>query len=197
LPLISEEYRKIQESLHDDATLDGRKVAYGGTATSYAPIIAALLNSLEANHVLDYGCGKHMFLARALTEHKINHKFKYQAYDPAVPRLSSPPVPAEVVLCIDVLEHVEEDSIDEVLDHLRSLTEAVGMFSIATGPAMKSLPDGRNAHILQRPIDWWLPRIMCRFDLQSFQRMAHGHFYVIVTAQEGSIESTSGLRLVA
>lgn len=196
MQLISDEYRAQQESLHESAQFDGKPVAYGGAAIFYAPIIAKIINKMEPTHILDYGCGKHLILPRALAEAGVRHRFKYQAYDPAVPKFAGNPVPAEMVVSVDVLEHVEEEHIDDVLDHLRDLTEAVGFFSIHTGPALKELPDGRNAHVLQRPAEWWLPRIMCRFDLQAFQVTGRHQFYVVVTAQEGSlIEGTDGKRL--
>ena len=78
---------------------------------------------------------------------------------------------------------LEEDKIDEVLDHLMQLTEAVAFISISTGPAAKTLSDGRNAHILQRPPEWWLPRLMCRFELQTFQVTGPQDFYVILHAR--------------
>jgi hypothetical protein len=103
------------------------------------------------------------------------------------------------VVCLDVLEHIEEECIDDVLDHLEELTEAFGFFSIDTGPAKKVMADGRNAHVLQRPPEWWLPRIMCRFDLQTFQVVKEYEgglkFYVIVNAKPKMIEGTDGAKL--
>lgn len=192
MQLISDDYREQQIKLHEGLVIDGRQTIYGGAAKHYAPLVAQMIAKLEPSHVLDYGCGRHLVLPQALKELGVRHPFKYQAYDPAVERFAGDPVPAELVVCIDVLEHIEEDCIDGVLDHLCRLTEAVGLFTIDTGPAMKSLPDGRNAHILQRPPEWWLPRLMCRFDLQTFQ-MTHEHkFYVVVNAKPGSIENTEG-----
>jgi hypothetical protein len=195
LQLISDEYKAQQEYLHESATVDGKHVVFGGAALFYAPIIAEVINKLEPSHVLDYGCGKHLLLPKALAQQGMKHRFKYQAYDPGVPRYAGAPVPAEMVVSVDVLEHVEEEHIDDVLDHLRDLTEAIGFFTIHTGAALKTLPDGRNAHILQRPAEWWLPRLMCRFDLQTFQVTGPDQFYVLVTAQHGSIEGLDGKKL--
>jgi hypothetical protein len=160
----------------------------------YGPLVAAVINKLEVTHLLDYGCGSQLSLAQGL-KGKVNHAFTYQAYDPCVPEYASPPVPAELVVCCDVLEHIEEDRIDAVLDHLEELTEAVGIFTVSTGPAKKVLPDGRNAHILQRPPEWWLPRFMARFDLQTFQVTGEHAFYVVVHALPRSIEDTDGKKL--
>lgn len=181
MDLISPEYRKQQEELH-------AKGNYGVTGAVYAPLVSEIVNKLEVQHLLDYGCSANLSLMKAL---KVDHKLKYQAYDPAVEQFSSAPVPAEMVCCIDVLEHIEEDKIDAVLDHLMELTEAVAFISISTGPAKKVLSDGRNAHILQRPIEWWLPRLICRFDLQTFQITGPQEFYVVVYAR-GQIEAPSG-----
>src|SRR5688572_9190678 len=166
--------------------------------TPYGGMVAEIINRLEVKHVLDYGCGSRLSLAKALNG-KVHHAFKYQAYDPCVPRFSTAPIPAEMVCCMDVLEHIEEDCIEDVLDHLVSLTESFGFFSIDTGPAKKVMADGRNAHVLQRPPEWWLPRIMCRFNLQTFQIIyaAENHlkFYVVVHARAGMIEGTDGAKL--
>ena len=194
--LISEQYRAQQKTLHDAGN-------YGTVAEHFAPMVAEVINRLEVTHLLDYGCGSNLSLPKALAKAgSVKHKFKYQAYDPCVEKYSAPPVPAEFVVCIDVLEHIEEDCIDSVLDHLQEMTEAVGFFSVDTGPAMKSLPDGRNAHILQRPVEWWLMRICARFDLQTFQMVwksqkdfYHNKFFVIVNAMPGVIEGTDGTRI--
>ena len=169
---ISSEYQEQQRLLHEA----GR---YGTHGESYAPLVGPFIDKLEVEHVLDYGCGSRLSLAKGLRGN-VNRSFKYQAYDPCVEAFAGPPIPAQMVCCIDVLEHIEEDHIEGVLDHLRELTQEIGFFSISTGPAKKTLPDGRNAHVLQRPAEWWLPRLMCRFDLRTFQVTGDDQFYVVV-----------------
>jgi hypothetical protein len=53
---------------------------------------------------------------------------------------------------------------------------------VHTSAAVKVLPDGRNAHLIQRPASWWLPKLMERFELAAFNRMHHG-FWVAVEPQ--------------
>ena len=72
------------------------------------------------------------------------------------------------------MEHIEPDLLDNVLDHLRALVKGVGFFTIHTEPAEKVLPDGRNAHLIQQPAAWWLPRILQRFELVTFNRIPKG-----------------------
>lgn len=183
--LISPEYQAQQRLLH------ASRSDYGTVGAAYGPLVSEICNKLEIDHLLDYGCAR-CGLFRAL---KVNHRMKLQGYDPGIEEYASPPVPAQMVTCLDVLEHVEPDSIDDVLDDLQRLTELVGLFSVCTGPALKTLPDGRNAHILQRPPEWWLPKFMERFDLQTFQRTNENSFHVIVYAKPRAIESVQGEKL--
>jgi hypothetical protein len=175
--LISEDYRAQQEKLHENEN-------YGVASVQYAPIVSEICNRLEVQHLLDYGAGK----CRLFQNLKVSHKMKLQAYDPGVQKLSSSPVSAEMVACIDVLEHIEPEYLDSVLDDLVSLTEAVAFLTIHTGPAIKVLSDGRNAHLTQQPLEWWLPKIWERFDIHSVQVTGEHAFYVIAYAKPKLVE---------
>lgn len=147
---------------------------------------------MEVTHLLDYGCGHNCSLAKSL---KVPHKVTYQAYDPGVPRFSKLPVPAQMVACIDVLEHIEPDKVDAVLDDLARLAEGILFASVDTGPAMKTLSDGRNAHLIQEPMSWWLPKLWERFELQTVQIVSEHSFYVIALAKP-RLEAKSGEKLI-
>jgi len=43
------------------------------------------------------------------------------------------PSPASFVACIDVLEHIEPELLDNVLDDLRRVTAQIGVFTVHTG----------------------------------------------------------------
>lgn len=188
MPLISEAYRATQEHLHETTQ-------YGTASIQYAPMVSQIIDRMSISHLLDYGSGKSCNLGKTLfsrgssVKPKLEHippgeKFKYQAYDPGVPELAGLPVPAQMLACVDVLEHVEPECLDSVLDHLVQLTEAVAFLTIHTGPAKKMLPDGRNAHINQQPMQWWLPKLWDRFDLHSVQVTGEHQFYVIGYAKQ-------------
>ena len=180
---ISPAYLEQQQSLHAQGN-------YGVMGGSYAPLISQIIERTGATHLLDYGCGN-CSLARAL---KVPHKLTYQAYDPAVPQFAAPPVPAQMVACLDVLEHIEPDYLDSVLDDIKGLTEAVAFLSIDTGPAVKVLPDGRNAHLIQEGMSFWLPKLWDRFELQTVQQSSQHSFYVIGLAKT-RLEAQNGERL--
>jgi hypothetical protein len=109
--------------------------------------------------------------------------------------MAAQPIPAQMVCCIDVLEHIEPEYLDNVLDHLATLTEAVALLSIHTGPAVKTLTDGRNAHLTQQPMDWWLPKLWGRWEIQTIQRTHENGFYMIGYAKP-RIEGLDGKKIV-
>jgi hypothetical protein len=163
--LISEEYRLLQERMHEHP-------GYGMASVRYAPFVAQFIERYGATEVLDYGAGKGR-LGITLGKH-LERPVTIHHYDPAVPQWSATPKPCGFVACIDVLEHIEPDRIENVLDDLKRLTLVVGFFSVETGPASKVLPDGRNAHLIQKPSGWWLTKLIERFELMAFSRMPKG-----------------------
>jgi hypothetical protein len=168
--LISEEYRQMQRQLHENPN-------YGVASVQYAPLVADILQATGATELLDYGAGKGR-LGLTLREH-LKRPLTIHHYDPAIPDWSAPPAPCGFVACIDVLEHIEPHLIDNVLDDLKRVTAGVGVFTVHTYAAVKFLPDGRNAHLIQQPSSWWLPRFLERFELATFNRMPQG-FWVAV-----------------
>lgn len=172
--LISEEYRRMQQELH-------RNPDYGMASVHYAPIVAEILTQVRATELLDYGAGKGR-LGQTLREHN-RGPLTIHHYDPAIPEWSVPPAPCKFVACIDVLEHIEPHLLDNVLDDLKRVTIGVGVFTVHTGPAVRVLADGRNAHLIQQPPEWWLPRILQRFELVQFSRIPYG-FWVGVERKQ-------------
>jgi hypothetical protein len=178
--LISEAYRLEQERLHAVGN-------YGVMGEHYAPMVDKIITGMGVFHLLDYGCGSRLSLGKAL---KTGRKLTYQAYDPGVPAYSAAPVPAEMVACIDVLEHIEPDCLLAVLDDLKRLTLGVLFATIATGPAAKTLSDGRNAHLIQKPIWWWFPKLVDRWELQSLVRDEHG--FIFIGFAKSQLEGANG-----
>jgi hypothetical protein len=176
MTLITEQYREQQKILHAD-----EKNPYGVASASYAPMVARIIDQYGINTLLDYGAGSRLTLIKTISEQRlVKRKFDYRAYEPAVEMYSKTPEPAEMVACIDVLEHIEPDCLDAVLDDLKRVTINVGLFTVSCGPARKFLSDGRNAHLIQEEPEWWLPKITDRFLLQTFQRTQDG-FIVLVS----------------
>lgn len=173
--LITEDYRRMQQELH-------RNPDYGVASVEYAPLVAKVMEATGSTEILDYGAGKGR-LGQTL-EDMYENPLTIHHYDPAIPEWSAPPVPCRFVACIDVLEHIEPHLLDNVLDDLKRVTAGVGVFTVHTRPAVKTLADGRNAHLIQQPPAWWLPKFMERFEVNTFCRTNTG-FYVIVERKAG------------
>lgn len=114
--LISDRYRLQQQALH-------RNPEYDVASAAYAPAIADTVNRFGICALLDCGSGKGR-LMKALAG-RIRHDLSVRCYDPAIPEFSQRPEPAEMVTCIDVLEHIEPENLE----------------------------DGRNAHLIQQPAE--------------------------------------------
>lgn len=159
--LITDGYRREQEALH-------AKGNYGTASLEYGAAISALVEKTGAKTLLDYGCGSMQNLKTVL-----DCDVMYLGYDPAVPEFSAK-FPSDLVVCIDVLEHIEPELLENVLDDLQSLTKGWAFMTVHTGPARKTLSDGRNAHLIQQPPEWWLPKFFSRWDVRVFQAMPQG-----------------------
>ncbi len=165
---ISHDYLTQQKKLHEDTH-------YGSASLNYAPLIVDILEATGFRSVCDYGAGK-CRLRDALKSSV--QRFNYFPFDPAFPEYGEAK-PAELVTCIDVLEHIEPEYLEDVIGQLRTLTTHVGIFSIHTGPARKVLADGRNAHLIQQPASWWLEKLLPHFDIIQLTPVKRG-FWVIV-----------------
>jgi 2-polyprenyl-3-methyl-5-hydroxy-6-metoxy-1,4-benzoquinol methylase len=156
---ISEEYRLLNTKLHQT------NEHYGRTGHNFASHVAKLRNLAHAQSVLDYGCGKGT-LAEAVS-------FEVREYDPAIVGKDKDPQPADLVVCTDVLEHIEPEYLDAVLAHLASLTRLASFFVVHTGLAQKELADGRNAHLIIENSEWWHRKIGAYFHVSEVIQVEH------------------------
>jgi hypothetical protein len=159
--LISPEYCALNQALHAD------RPTYGAAGHRWAARAAFIALQYQAKDVLDYGCGKGALkpaFPQAWTETGGQGPAPgVYLYDPAVPAFAAEPLPHDVVVCADVLEHVEPDCLDAVLADLARVTLKICFAVIATRPAKKVLSDGRNAHLLVQPPEWWRARMNAHF----------------------------------
>lgn len=169
--LISPQYQQEQQRLHE------ARDDYGVASLQYAPVVAMLVARLEVDSVLDYGCGKGR-LIDGLKRTPQDRSFTIELYDPAIPQFSAPPEPAELVVCIDVLEHIEPELLDNVLDDIQRLAQEHVFLTIHTGPAVKTLSDGRNAHLTQQGPAWWMPKLLARWDLMEAKATGPGFVFI-------------------
>lgn len=145
--LITPEYAAQNAELHSTNPL------FGNYGHQWAGEVKRLVGLHGFQDVLDYGAGKRRL------EQALAPDIKVRSYDPAIPEIADPPDPADLVICTDVLEHIEPDCLADVLGDLYRLTRRMAFLEIATEPAQKFLPDGRNAHLIVQPPAWWLNKL--------------------------------------
>lgn len=120
-----------------------------------------VLGRLEVRTILDFGCGQSR-LVDWLAKLSDAKGFRY---DPAIPDWSTMPVTsADLVICTDVMEHIPEDDVDDVLTQIRSISRHA-YFNIALAMAGEVLPNGENAHCTVRPDKWWQEKLSKHFNL--------------------------------
>lgn len=136
------------------AQLQQMTTRWAGTAGPYAEEVLELAALLKAGSILDYGCGPGSLQA-ALASSSI----PVVGYDPGFPGKERLPNPADLVVCLDVLEHIEPDRLHWVLKHIYNLALKGALFVVATRPAEKRLPDGRNAHLIIDNARWWYEQL--------------------------------------
>ncbi len=167
LCLFTPEHVEMQRDLH-------ARYDYGKGVDALE--CAALVRGLRADGtVLDYGCG------RGHLKSELGDAYDVREYDPAIAGKDTRPSPASVVVCADVLEHIEPASIDNVLADLRNLTLTVAVMVIATRPSGKVMSDGRQAHLIVENAAWWRSRIEEKFIIDGFDdRSKTGHGLLII-----------------
>lgn len=153
--LITEEYRAANAHLHETTN-------FGTTAPRFEKSIRHMAGLYDVKSFVDYGSGRNRWVERMFPDAVV------QSYDPAVPELADPAAPAEMLVSCDVLEHIEPELLRNVLQDMKRCAGKCAFVTIATRPAKKTLPDGRNAHLIVMPADWWLPRLMGLFKVRAF-----------------------------
>lgn len=164
-PLITEEYRALNAELH------GRNGKFGASGHEWEDRVVAELKKVRKElaalggdpieSYLDYGCGKGQLSAAVEARCAKWEGFKVYRYDP-VTHPEEPPM-CDFVTCCDVLEHIEPDLLDNVLEDIASKMIVGGLLVISQRPSGKRLADGRNAHLIIEPTEWWMERLSKHF----------------------------------
>jgi hypothetical protein len=145
--LASRAYVDTQKYLH------AQPQGYGGKGDKWADGVRELVDIFGATSVLDYGCGQGTLMKKLRT--LVPSSVRLSEYDPAVDGKQMLPSFADLVVSTDVLEHIEPERLETVLKHLDMLARKAIFVVVATRPSNKTLPDGRNAHLIVESGDWW------------------------------------------
>ena len=108
---------------------------------------AVAVSAGELPSLLDYGCGKGVFM-REMAKAGL---FRYvRGYDPAVDAFKARPAQLyDVVVCLDVLDQLEDAFVEPAISDVAQFTGHIALFDVITvqTPAM--------AHLNPRPAQTW------------------------------------------
>lgn len=165
---LSPEYRALLHAAH------AADPTWGTSAQVHADWISEVARAYKVRSILDYGCGKGV-----LADHlKVHPNTSLQQYDPGIDGFDVEPHPADMVVCLDVLEHVEPEHVEAVIKDLGALAVSVIVGTIANAEAIAILPDGRNAHLIVEQSEFWLPLLVRHMEIAIWQR--HRGFFQFV-----------------
>jgi len=132
---------------------------YGTSSVKSVRFLRPWIRALRPKSILDFGCGQSIFLDVLA----LNWKPEFHRYDPAIPAYERlPEAPADLLINIDVLEHIDEADLAGVLRQMRAACREA-IIVIDTAPSKHTLPDGRNAHVTLHDAAWWRERLEAVF----------------------------------
>ena len=123
-----------------------------------------IIKETNSSSIIDFGCGKAMYYFNSLNIEDIEFKSLKEywgvkeiiLYDPAVKIFSKYPwKQCDGIISTDVLEHIPEDDILEIIDDIFSLAKKFVYFVIAIYPASKFFENGENIHLCLKSKEEW------------------------------------------
>lgn len=149
---LAKEYVWVHENT---TTMSGR------TTVNNKDRIKEVIDRVNPVNVLDFGCGKGWQYTRQ-NMHEYWGIEKPVLYDPYVAKYNKLSGYRnryfDLVLCVDVMEHILPNEVDNILHSLFFLGNFV-YFHIDTKPAIKTFSCGTNFHISLHDEDWWINKL--------------------------------------
>jgi len=171
--LYTKYYKKQLQQKHNE-------VSWGGGVDTKVkwimPKAKTYLNN-SINTVLDYGCGNGTFKKVC---NKLFPDVSVLEYDPGIVGKDICPKKADIVVCFDVLEHVEPECLDNVLLHIQSINTHGAVLQPCLVAASHKLEDNRNAHLIIQSSDWWLNKFKDYFTIENIHYNTTTHLAVFI-----------------
>jgi hypothetical protein len=147
-PDLIRDYARIHESS-----------VYGASSVKNRRFLRPEIKLRRPTSILDYGCGQSPLIDRL----DLGYPVELYRYDPAIPAYAEKPeMEVDLLINIDVLEHIEESDLDNVIAEMRSFCRDA-IIIVDTAPAKGFLPDGRNLHVTLKPHAWWQKKLELHF----------------------------------
>lgn len=117
-----------------------------------------VVKKTNSKTILDYGSGKGQQYSNLKLD--LYWGVEVDCYDPGYePFFELPNKLYDGVICTEVMEHVPEDEVDQVMTEIFERATKFVYFSIALSLAGKKLLDGSNVHVTIKPMKWWNEKI--------------------------------------
>lgn len=136
----------LYEEMHNN------DISYGTSSVEFLSELCLVIDYLKPKVVLDYGCGKGILITRLK---EIYPGIEFYGYDPAIEQRKILPVEkADLVINTDVLEHIPEESLPDVIKQIANISTKV-FFNLHHALAAAILQNGENAHCTVKPPFWY------------------------------------------
>lgn len=163
---MMDQYRSLHTGGSEQRQTSAQETYPGISLFPHIRRIKTLIETCGAQEILDYGAGKG--LAYSLSPvpvpgvGKVDNLMDYwdvnfvHCYDPCYePHSKLPEEQFDGVISTDVMEHCPEEDLPWIIGELFGYARKFVFANIAAYPAVMILPNGENAHITIRSLDWW------------------------------------------
>lgn len=156
-----------------------KTMPYGNTSESLKSFVLPFVRFLKPKSILDYGCGQSRLLEILRQESKVDAEL--YRFDPAIEEYEVlVPQKIDLIICTDVLEHIPEDGLDDVLKTIKAKSDNV-IFTICCRKAVHNLPDGQNCHCTVKEKKWWILRLREYFPSIDMFGMLTSDYFLCTT----------------
>lgn len=165
--MISAEYQALNRGLM------ASKATWASGGMRHRPVVMELIERFGIKSVLDYGCGRGTLGNAVMGRDKHNPPAPvvWHDYDPSIPGKDKITVKhVDLIVSTHVLEHVEPHLLDATLAELAALTPVALYIAVPSTAAGDCLPDGRNAHLIQEPPQWWREKLSVLGDVEVMEQ---------------------------
>ena len=161
-------YREMHADEGGKEKAPGAEMFAGLMVHRHAESIRGIIDVLGSETIIDYGAGKgHQYRLFRLSgpDGKNYPDIKsfwgvksITCYDPSFSTFESLPKKRfDGVVSTDVLEHCPREDLPWIIEEIFTFAEEFVYLNVACYPAMKTLPNGENAHCTVEQPEWWLP----------------------------------------
>jgi len=152
--------------------------------------ILDLIDRLDIESVLDFGAAEGTLGAWLLEQRP---DLEVWAYEPRRPEWAEmPPVPVDLVVSTDVLEHVEPELVEATLEQIADIATKAQYHCISCRKAGARLPSGRNAHLTVNPPEWWAKQLTRQGWVVTGKNQYHTVVELTLEQANDSTEGTEG-----